>query len=43
MTGYRFFCTVCDLQICELCEFAGLHDISHSRLKYIPVASTPMS
>lgn len=31
--GYRYTCTVCDVDLCEACEAKGTHDISHARLK----------
>jgi next to BRCA1 gene 1 protein len=33
IVGYRYFCTVCGTSLCESCEQAGSHDLTHSLLK----------
>ena len=33
--GIRYECMPCKINICEKCEFLGLHDISHQRIKTI--------
>ncbi|CAF0910601.1 unnamed protein product [Adineta steineri] len=33
--GIRYYCVTCKINLCEKCEFLGLHDISHQRLKII--------
>ena len=35
ISGIRYQCMLCKINLCEKCEFLGLHDISHQRLKTI--------
>ena len=34
--GYRYFCAICGISLCESCEQGGRHDITHSLLKMPP-------
>lgn len=38
VVGFRYFCTVCGINICESCEFIShrFHDIQHALMKMIP-------
>ncbi len=39
ITGIRYVCVTCCINICEQCEFKGKHDLTHNRLKiYHPSA-----
>jgi len=33
IVGIRYNCTVCGIDLCERCEFIGIHDPSHKRIK----------
>ncbi|CAF0763691.1 unnamed protein product [Rotaria sordida] len=35
IVGVRYQCMTCKINLCEKCEFLGLHDILHERLKII--------
>jgi next to BRCA1 gene 1 protein len=39
IVGYRFFCTICGVSLCEHCEQTSGHDPSHALLKMIPPPS----
>mmetsp|Transcript_38015 Transcript_38015/g.70813 ORF Transcript_38015/g.70813 Transcript_38015/m.70813 type:complete len:208 (-) Transcript_38015:183-806(-) len=36
ITGYRYFCTICGVSLCEYCEQTSGHDASHALLKMTP-------
>ena len=40
IVGYRYFCTLCGISLCEYCEQTGGHDPGHTRLKMIPPPET---
>ncbi|CAF0778719.1 unnamed protein product [Adineta ricciae] len=35
ITGIRYHCVQCQINVCEKCEFLGLHNMMHQRLKII--------
>ena len=39
--GYRFFCTICGISLCEHCEQTSGHDMSHPLLKMTPPPVSP--
>lgn len=32
--GFRFLCSQCGLNLCQACEYQGLHDVRHTRLRF---------
>lgn len=34
--GYRFFCTICGISLCEHCEQTSGHNVNHPLLKMVP-------
>jgi hypothetical protein len=40
-SGWRYQCVQCQVDLCEACESAGKHDVTHTRLKFGQAAAPP--